>query len=91
MYSQELPKKKSKQIENKQETLLSRVKPCTSDTEPGVVQETIWKQFFSKFSPNDIPNKFSISSKSPQTKIRDKDKKTPLWRPYNGILWQGIW
>ena len=33
--------KKSKQVENKQGTLLSWVKPCTSDTEPGVVDETI--------------------------------------------------
>ena len=35
------PKKKSKQVENKPGTLLSWVKPCTSDTEPGVVEETI--------------------------------------------------
>ena len=41
MSSQEPPKKKSKQVENKQGTLLSWVKPCTSDTEPGVVEETI--------------------------------------------------
>ena len=39
--SQQPPKKKSKQVENKQGTLLSWVKPCTSDTEPGVVEETI--------------------------------------------------
>ena len=37
MSSQEPPNKKPKQVENKQETLLSWVKPCTSDTEPGVV------------------------------------------------------
>ena len=138
MSSQEPPKKKSKQVENKQETLLSWVKPCTSDTGPGVVEETIRikeqpgnvmlatnavsersfsplklvktylrsttgdsrlnhlmmlhvhkdrtdaltlvdvandfvgekenrKQLFGKFSSNDIPNKFSISSKSTQT------------------------
>ena len=41
MSSQEPPKRKSKQVENKQETRLSWVKPCTSDTEPGVVEETI--------------------------------------------------
>ena len=41
MSSQEPPRKKSKQVENKQGTLLSRVKPCTSDPDPGVVQETI--------------------------------------------------
>jgi len=41
MSSQELPKKKSEQLKNKQGTLLSWVKPCTSDTEPGVVEETI--------------------------------------------------
>ena len=41
MYSQEPPKEKSKQVKNKQGTLLSWVKPCTSDTEPGVVEETI--------------------------------------------------
>ena len=39
--SQEPPKKKSKQVENKQGTLLSWVKPCTSDPEPGVGEETI--------------------------------------------------
>ena len=39
--SQEPPKKKSKQVENKQGTLLSWVKPCTSDPEPGVLEETI--------------------------------------------------
>ena len=67
MSSQQPPKKKSKQVENKQGTLLSWVKPCTSDTEPGVVEETIRKQLFGKFSSNNIPNKFSISSKSTQT------------------------
>ena len=41
MSSQEPPKKKSKQVVNKQGTLLSWVKPCTSDREPGVVEETI--------------------------------------------------
>ena len=41
MSSQQPPKTKSKQVENKQGTLLSWVKPCTSDTEPGVVEETI--------------------------------------------------
>ena len=41
MSSQEPPKKKSKQVENKQGTLLLWVKPCTSGTEPGVVEETI--------------------------------------------------
>ena len=38
MSSQEPPKKKSRQVENKQGTLLSRAKPCTK---PGVVEETI--------------------------------------------------
>ena len=37
MSSQEPPNKKPKQVENKQGTLFSRVKPCTSDTEPSVV------------------------------------------------------
>ena len=41
MSSQQPPKKKSKQVEKKQGTLLSWVKPCTSGTEPGVVEETI--------------------------------------------------
>ena len=41
MSSQEPPKKKSKQVENKQGTLLSWVKRCTSNPEPGVVEETI--------------------------------------------------
>ena len=41
MSSQQPPTKKSKQVENKQGTLLSWVKPCSSDTEPGVVEETI--------------------------------------------------
>ena len=132
MFSQQPSKKKSKQVENKQGTRLSWVKPCTSDTEPGVVEETIRikeqpanvtpatnavsersfsalkrsttvdsglkhlmmfhvhkvrtdaltlvdvandfvgqkenrKQLFGKISANDIPNKFSISSKSTQT------------------------
>ena len=37
MSSQELPNKKPTQVENKQVTLLSWVKPCISDTEPGLV------------------------------------------------------
>ena len=41
MSSQQPAKKKSKQVENKPGTLLSWVKPCSSDTEPGVVEETI--------------------------------------------------
>ena len=41
MASQEPPKKKSNQVENEQGTLLSWIKPCTSDTETGVVEETI--------------------------------------------------
>ena len=41
MSLQEPAKKKSKQAENKQGTLLSWVKLCTSDPEPGVVEETI--------------------------------------------------
>ena len=32
------------------------------------------KQLLGKFSRDDIPNKFSISSKSTQTKIRDKTR-----------------
>ena len=41
MSSQEPPKEKCKQVENKKGTLLSWVKLCTRDTEPGVVDETI--------------------------------------------------
>ena len=41
MSSQQPPKTKSKKVEKKQGTLLSWVKPCTSGTEPGVVEETI--------------------------------------------------
>ena len=41
MSSQEPPKKQSKQVENKHGTLLSWVKPCISDLEPGVVEGTI--------------------------------------------------
>ena len=41
MLSQEPLKKKSKQVENKQGTLLLWAKQCTSDSEPGVVEETI--------------------------------------------------
>ena len=73
MSSQQPPKKKSKQVENKQGTLLSWVKPCTSDTEPGVVEETIRikeqpeSNWLANFPSNDIPNKFSISSKTTQT------------------------
>ena len=41
MSSKDPPKKISKPVENKQATLLLWVKPCTSDPEPGVVEETI--------------------------------------------------
>ena len=41
MSSQELPKKNSRQVENKQGTLLWWVKTCTSDPESDVVEETI--------------------------------------------------
>ena len=66
--------KKSKHVENKQGTLLSWVNHALV-TQPGVVEETIRKQFFGKFSANDIPNKFSISSKSTQTEIKDNNKR----------------
>ena len=65
MSSQELPKKKSKQVENKQGTLLSRVKPCTSDPESGVVEETIR----SKEQPgNDLEPSTSIAGRQEATK-----------------------
>ena len=41
MSFQEPSKKKPKQVENRQGTLSSWVKPCTSDPDPGVVEETI--------------------------------------------------
>ena len=41
MSSQERAAEKEIQTSRKQGTLLSRVKPCTSDPEPGVVEETI--------------------------------------------------
>ena len=45
-----------------------------------VANDFVWekenpKQLFEKFSASDIPNKFSISSKSTQTEIRDKNKR----------------
>ena len=95
MSSQEPPKKKSKQVENKQGTLLKRVKTylrsTTGDSRLNhlmmlhvhkdrtdaltlvdvandfVGEKENRKQLFGKFSANDIPNKFSISSKSTQT------------------------
>ena len=33
------------------------------------------RQLFGKFSANDIPSKFSVSSKSTQTENRDKNKR----------------
>ena len=95
MSSQEPPKKKSKQVENKQGTLLKRVKTylrsTTGDSRLNhlmmlhvhkdrtdaltlvdvandfVGEKENRKQMFGKFSANDIPNKFSMSSKSTQT------------------------
>ena len=94
MSSQEPPKKKSKQVENKQGTLLKRVKTylrsTTGDSRLNhlmmlhvhkdrtdaltlvdvgndfVGEKENRKQMIGKFSANDIPNKFSISSKSTQ-------------------------
>ena len=95
MSSQEPPKKKSKQVENKQGTLLKRLKKylrsTTGDSRPNHLmmlhvhkdrtdaltlvdiannflgEKENRKQLFGKFSANDIPNKFSVSSKSTQT------------------------
>ena len=73
MSSQQPQTKKSKQVENKQGTLLSWVKPCTSDTEPGVVEETVrikeqpesnCLQIFRERYPKQV----LISSKLTQTK-----------------------
>ena len=81
MSSQQPPKKKSKQVENKQGTLLSWVKPCTSDTEPGVVEETIRikEQPESNCLPN-FPRMISQTSSlfgqsQHKRKIRDKNKR----------------
>ena len=67
MSSQEPPKKKSKQVENKQGTILSWVRPCTSDTEPGVVEETI---LIKKQSGNetDLEPSTTIAGKQETTK-----------------------
>ena len=80
MSSQQPPKKKSKQVENKQGTLLSWVKPCTSDTEPGVVEETIRikeqpeSNFLANF-PRTISQTSSLFRQSQhKRKIRDKNK-----------------
>ena len=95
MSSQEPPKKKSKQVENKQGTLLKRVKTYLRSTAGDsrlnhlmmlhvhkdrtdalilvdvandfVGEKENRKQLFGKFSANDIPSKFSVSSKSTQT------------------------
>ena len=81
MSSQEPPNKKPKQVENKQGTLLSWVKPCTSDTEPGVVEETIRikeqpeSNCLANF-PRMISQTSSLFGQSQhKRKIRDKNKK----------------
>ena len=80
MSSQQPPTKKSKQVENKQGTLLSWVKPCTSDTEPGVVEETI--RIKEQPENNCLANFLRTISKTSslfrqsqhKRKIRDKNK-----------------
>ena len=68
MSSQEPPKKKSKQVENKQGTLLSWVKPCNSDTEPG-------SNCLANF-PRTISQTSSLFRQSQhKRKIRDKNKR----------------
>ena len=81
MSSQQRPKKKSKQVKNKPGTLLSWVKPCTSDTEPGVVEETIRikeqpeSNCLATF-PRMISQTSSLFGQSQhKRKIRDKNKK----------------
>ena len=67
MSSQEPSKKKSKQVENKQGTLLSWVKPCSSGPEPGVVEETIRikKQLGNE---NDLESSTTIAGRQEVTK-----------------------
>ena len=80
MSSQQQPKKKSKQVENKQGTLLSWVKPCSSDTELGVVEETI--RIKEQPESNCLANFLRTISKTSslfrqsqhKRKIRDKNK-----------------
>ena len=81
MSSQQPPKKKSKQVENKQGTVLSWVKPCTSDTEPCVVEETIRikeqpeSNCLANF-PRTISQTSSLFRQSQhKRKIRDKNKR----------------
>ena len=81
MSSQQPPTKKSKQVENKQGTVLSWVKPCTSDTEPCVVEETIRikeqpeSNCLANF-PRTISQTSSLFRQSQhKRKIRDKNKR----------------
>ena len=67
MSSQEPPKNKSKQVGNKQGTLLSWVKPCTSDSEPGVVEETIWIKE-QPGNKNDLKQSTTIAGRQEATK-----------------------
>ena len=77
MSSQEPPKKKPKQVENKQGTLLSWVKPCTSDTEPGVVEETIRIKEQPR-NENDL---------EPSTRIAGKYALTVGPKQEGGLMW----
>ena len=80
MSSQQPPKKKSKQVENKQRTLLSWVKLCTSDTEPGVVEETIRikeqpeSNCLANFPRTISQTSFLFRQSQHKRKIRDKNK-----------------
>ena len=69
MSSQEPPKKKSKQVENKQGTLLSWIKPCTSDPEPDVVEKTIQIKE-QPGNENDLEPSTTIAGRQEATKRR---------------------
>ena len=81
MSSQQPPKKKSKQVENKQRTLLSWVKPCNSDTEPGVVEETIRikeqpeSNCLANFPRTTSQTSSLLRQSQHKRKIRDKNKR----------------
>ena len=57
----------TKQVENKQGTLLSRVKPCTSDPEPDVVEEAI-RIKDQRGNENDLEPSATIAGRQEATK-----------------------
>ena len=92
MSSPESLKKKSKQVENKQRTLLSWVKPCTGDTEPGSnclanFPRTISQQvlYFVKVNTND--GKLGIVDKSSDLTCTKKYALTEGPKRVGELMW----